>query len=81
MERFALASEDATLAWLDAVNDRLARRDDDAWLAARPKRGKGSGGTEATYLKALAKAREHGFYLGMDFNWLDPADDEMNERQ
>ena len=81
MERFALASEDATLAWLDAVNDRLARRDDDAWLAARPKRGKGSGGTEATYLKALAKAREHGFYLGMDFNWLDHADDEMNERQ
>jgi hypothetical protein len=81
MERFALASEEATLAWLDAVNDRLAERDDDAWLAARPKRGKGSGGTRATYLKALAKAREHGFYLGMDFNWLDPIDDEVNERE
>ena len=81
MERFALASEEATLAWLDAVNDRLAERDDDAWLAARPKRGKGSGGTRATYLKALAKAREHGFYLGMDFNWLDPTDDEVNESE
>ena len=81
MERFALASEEATLAWLDAVNDRLAERDDDAWLAARPKRGKGSGGTRATYRKALAKAREHGFYLGMDFNWLDPTDDEVNERE
>ena len=36
--------------------------------------GRCSTGSEETYLKALAKAKEHGFYLGMDFSWLDVTD-------
>ena len=72
--RFGIADEDAFVAWLESENAKLAQRTEKEWLEARPKRGRGSTGSEETYLKALAKAKEHGFYLGMDFSWLDVTD-------
>ena len=74
--RFNITTEEDFAAWLNGVNARLAARSDDDWLASRPKRGRGAGGSKATYLKALGKARENHFFLGMDFTWLDRADDE-----
>ena len=74
VNRFGIADEDAFVTWLEGENAKLARRTEKEWLEARPKRGRGSTGSEETYLKALAKAKEHGFYLGMDFSWLDVTD-------
>lgn len=54
----------------------MALRSEEEWLAGRPKRGRGSTGSVATYRKALAKARDNNFFLGMDFAWLDVGDDE-----
>ena len=59
------------MAWLLAENERLAARSDEEWVASRPKRGRGSGGTVASFQKALAKARDNNFFLGMDFTWLE----------
>ena len=72
--RFGIADEEQFVSWLAAENAKLAARSEKEWLKARPKRGRGSTGSKETYLKALAKAREHGFYLGMDFSWLDVTD-------
>lgn len=74
VNRFGIADEDAFVTWLEGENAKLAQRTEKEWLEARPKRGRGSTGSEETYLKALAKAKEHGFYLGMDFSWLDVTD-------
>ena len=74
VNRFGIADEDAFVTWLEGENAKLAQRTEKEWLEARPKRGRGSTGSEETYLKALAKAEEHGFYLGMDFSWLDVTD-------
>merc|ERR1711871_1779993 len=69
--RFGIKSEAQFKAWLRAQNERLAARSNDEWVASRPTRGRGSQGTLATFKKALAKAREHNFFLGMDYTWLD----------
>ena len=52
----------------------LAGRSEKQWLRLRPKRGRGSAGSKEAYLKALAKAREHGLFLGMCETWLDVKD-------
>ena len=69
--RFGLNTEADFVAWLLAENKRLGDRTEKQWMRARPKRGRGSAGSKETYLKALAKAREHGFFLGMCETWLD----------
>lgn len=77
--RFNIATEEDFVTWLKATNQRLAERSDEQWLEARPKRGRGSGGSVATYMKALSKARDNNFFLGMDFMWLDADDDEVSK--
>ena len=69
--RFGLRTESDFTAWMGAENARLAGRSEKQWLRLRPKRGRGSAGSKEAYLKALAKAREHGFFLGMCETWLD----------
>ena len=51
-------------------NERLMDRPDAVWLAARPASARKSG--DVAFKKALAKAREHGLYLGLDaWRWLE----------
>ena len=69
--RANLADEESFFAWLEERNARLKARAREDWLAARPKRGRGARLTDAAYLRALDLAEEHGFFLGMDFAWLD----------
>ena len=69
--RFSLRTERDFLDWMSAENARLGARAEKQWLRLRPKRGRGSAGSKEAYLKALAKAREHGFFLGMCETWLD----------
>ena len=69
--RFGLRTELDFLEWMSAENARLGARTEKQWLRLRPKRGRGSAGSKEAYLKALAKAREHGFFLGMCETWLD----------
>jgi hypothetical protein len=69
--RANLADEESFFAWLEVKNARLKARAREDWLAARPKRGRGARLTDAAYLRALDLAEEHGFFLGMDFAWLD----------
>jgi hypothetical protein len=72
--RFGLRTESDFTAWMGAENARLAGRSEKQWLRLRPKRGRGSAGSKEAYLKALAKAREHGLFLGMCETWLDVKD-------
>lgn len=69
--RFGLKTEADFVAWMAAENARLGDRTEKQWVRMRPKRGRGSAGSKEAYLKALAKAREHGFFLGMCETWLD----------
>ena len=50
------------VAWLLNTNERLKDRTDAEWGAAQS--GK-------AFQTALAKARDHGFFLGMDDSWMD----------
>jgi len=69
--RYGLKTERDFVTWMRAENQKLSERSEKRWLELRPKRGRGSSGSEERYLKALAKAKEHGFYLGMCETWLD----------
>ena len=72
--RLGLTTEDDLVGWMLKVNAELAERSEKQWLRLRPKRGRGSAGSKEAYLKALAKAREHGLFLGMCETWLDAKD-------
>lgn len=64
-----LTTPDALLAWLASRNAALAGLTPEAWDLRRPARK--SAASDATFAKALAKAREHGFFLGVDSRWLE----------
>jgi len=63
-----LSTADALLNWLASHNTALAGLTLEQWDLRRPARR--SAASDATFLKALGKAREHDFYLGMDGRWL-----------
>jgi len=64
--RFELNDSKALLKWLMDVNEKLSKLSDDEW---RARRGKGKKVGKA-FEKALAKARDNHFFLGMDKIWL-----------
>jgi hypothetical protein len=53
------------LEWVKAKNDLLAARDDAAWLRAY------KGRKPEAVEKAVLKARDNHFFLGMEPNWMD----------
>lgn len=62
-----LGSAQALEAWLLQRNDELAGLSQDGWAAHAPR----AAPAQAAFAKALAKAREHGFFLGVNSSWLD----------
>ena len=74
--RFNLANEADFITWMSAENEKLSNRSEKEWIKRRPKRGKGSTGSKLQYVKALQKAKEHGFFLGMTDVWLDVKESE-----
>ena len=69
MAAHGLDSTQQLHAWLTAHNERLRALSDAEWTGRRP--AKRSAALDASFVKALAKAREHGFFLGLDWLWLD----------
>ena len=65
IERNKIKSAEQLVDWIEARNLELAAKTDDEW-------GDGAKTKSGTALeKALAKAREQGFYLGLSWDWLD----------
>ena len=69
MGTHGLSTTEQLHGWLAAHNGRLGRLTDAQWTQRRP--AKRSAALDAAFAKALAKAREHSFFLGLDWNWLD----------
>jgi hypothetical protein len=69
MTAHGLRSPEQLHAWLLARNAELASLTDEAWAARMP--AKRSASFDSAFSKALAKARDNGFFLGMDWRWLD----------
>ena len=64
LTRQGITSSEALVDWIEAQNEELASRPDDAW-------GSGSDrAKKATLEKALGKAREQKMYLGLSWEWL-----------
>ena len=68
--RHSLRTDEELLAWLLKRNAELAELSEEDWLKRRPVRGLRQAG-DASYLKALAKAKKHGLFLGLDWKWLE----------
>ncbi|CAM9234116.1 unnamed protein product [Choristocarpus tenellus] len=64
IERHGLKTTPQLLNWLLKVNETLGRRGEEKW------REVSDGKNRKTFSKALTKAQEHNFYLGMDKSWL-----------
>jgi hypothetical protein len=69
MTAHGLRTPEQLHAWLLARNAELASLTDEAWAARMPV--KRSASFDSAFSKALAKARDNGFFLGMDWRWLD----------
>lgn len=67
LQRMEVQSPDAFVEWLEARNARLAARSEGEWESLGGARTKSSA---ASAKKALTKAREHGLYLGLSWDWL-----------
>jgi len=70
VEKVRAESADELVAWLEARNAELGARSEEEWRAAGGGRAKSSAAVE----KALAKARENNFYLGLGWEWLHAAE-------
>jgi hypothetical protein len=60
MTRFSITTEEGLAAWLSDINQGLAARSNEEWLATRPNRGRGSSVSTASYLKAINKVGNKG---------------------
>jgi len=63
LSRFELRTGDDLLAYLLSVNEKMSKRSNDEWRAVF--RGK-----QSELDRSLAKARQHGFFLGVDKAWM-----------
>lgn len=62
--RYEIESPEQLVAWVEARNAELAARPDGEWGDGRKK-------NSAALEKALSKAREHKFFLGLSWEWLE----------
>lgn len=70
LNTYGIKSDEELVKWLMSHNERLSKRPDEEWLAARPAAARKSGDTQ--FKKALQKARTNGLFLGMDaWRWLE----------
>lgn len=60
-----IRTADQLLAHVHRLNDQMGSMSDEQWMKVS-----GFGGSKATKMTALAKARQYGLYIGMDKLWL-----------
>jgi len=65
LTRHKLSTSDALLNWVESANRELSRRSEKEWAAAGARAKSG-----AALSKAMGKAHEQDFYLGMSWDWL-----------
>ena len=63
VERHGHNDEEELLAWILTQNDKLGKRTDKEWIKRNPK--------SPSFRKAVAKARNFEFWLGLEDGWLD----------
>ena len=63
LARESIASAEELVQWLEERNAQLGKRDDSEWSQGRAK-------TSAALQKAIVKAKDQGFYLGLGWEWL-----------
>ena len=67
IHRHGISSATELVEWVEQRNSELSARSDGEWgTAASDRSKKGSPALE----RALVKAREHGFFLGLSWEWL-----------
>eukprot|EP00802_Teleaulax_amphioxeia_P016506 Tamp_16627.p1 GENE.Tamp_16627~~Tamp_16627.p1 ORF type:complete len:382 (+),score=103.03 Tamp_16627:1-1146(+) len=62
VEKLSMKQPEELYEWLEKQNDALTKCDNSRFIDQN---------SSAAKAKALEKAREHGFYLGMDWKWLE----------
>ena len=62
IEKLKFEQPEQLFAWLEQQNEALLKHDDSRFVDDK---------SSAARAKALAKARQHAFMLGMDWNWLE----------
>lgn len=62
--RLGVKTAEQLIEWIEGTNALLATRTDAEWSGGRAKTG-------AALEKALGKAREHRFFLGLSWDWLE----------
>lgn len=65
LSRHKLRSAQQLVEWIEAVNADLGARTEEEWAHAG---GRAKSGSALT--NALSKARQHEFYLGLEWDWL-----------
>eukprot|EP00958_Prasinococcus_capsulatus_P017483 scaffold1973_cov399-Prasinococcus_capsulatus_cf.AAC.14 len=67
MERFSITDAYTLATWLRENNEKLAELSDAEWAK---RRGVDPAKLNKSFKAAVAKARENGFYLGLDKKWM-----------
>lgn len=66
-----LRSDEDLLLWLLERNAELGARTDEQWFdALAPSKGSAAKAPAKSVVEAVKKSRLHGFFLGLDPNWL-----------
>uniref|UniRef100_A0A7S2J097 Uncharacterized protein n=1 Tax=Haptolina brevifila TaxID=156173 RepID=A0A7S2J097_9EUKA len=66
LSRHQLTTSEQLVQWLETTNAELGAQPDAAWA-----RTGGRSKSDAAQTKALGKARDHNFFLGLSWEWLD----------
>lgn len=62
LERHSLNSNEKLVAYLNMCNEKLGKRTDAQWIKVV--------GSTVANVKAIKKARDHNFYLGLEKSWM-----------